>query len=261
MDQCRTLCSEAGVGPVNNCMLVDAGSLDCASARCLGRRPERWSSAASRRSTVLGEHFARAAQLEAASVEAFAILKRELRAHGAPARLVRGAASAARDEGRHVRATRALAARFGGTMAPICVERPAETRTLEVIAIENAAEGCARETYGAMEAAYQARAARDPVVRAALRRIARDEARHAAVAWSIDAWARGRLSRAGRARVDAARDAALADLAREIGPVRAEPLHVEAGIPRPEAARRLLAALGGTLQARRPSIQISRDPC
>jgi hypothetical protein len=53
----------------------------------------------------IGTHFARAACLEAASVEAFRSLRSELLEHGAPRRLVRATSRAIRDEMRHVRQT------------------------------------------------------------------------------------------------------------------------------------------------------------
>jgi hypothetical protein len=51
------------------------------------------------------------------------------------------------------------------------------------------------------------------VIRAAMARIARDETRHAALAFQVDAWLRGRLGRAARGRVSVARQRALGDLA------------------------------------------------
>jgi hypothetical protein len=156
-----------------------------------------------------------AAWLEAASVDAFGVLRRELRAHGAPRRLLRAASRSKRDERRHARATKALAKSFGVVVAP--VERDAAPlRTLAELALENAVEGCVRETWGALIAQRQASHAREPAVRATMRRIARDEARHAELAWVVDAWLRPRLSPAERQRVLAARAAAVDELAREL---------------------------------------------
>jgi hypothetical protein len=144
------------------------------------------------------------ARLEAASVHAFRRLRAELVEHGAPQPLVRAAERAARDELRHARMARALARRYGGTWcAPVVSDSP--LRDVEAIATENAVEGCVRETFGALIATRQARAAKDPTVRAAMARIARDETRHAALAYAVDAWVRGKLNRAARTRVLAAR--------------------------------------------------------
>lgn len=69
-------------------------------------------------------------------------------------------------------------------------------RPLAALAAENAIEGCARESYGALVAAWQATHAIDDDVRAAYASIARDEARHALLSAAIDDWARTRLPHA-----------------------------------------------------------------
>jgi hypothetical protein len=148
------------------------------------------------------------ARLEAASIAAFRHLRRELVAHRAPRRLVRAAERAARDEVRHARITGGLARRHGSEPIAPRVESVA-VRSLEAVAIENAVEGCVREAFGALVASWQARAASDPVIRAAMTRIARDETRHAALAFAVDAWARARLGAEARARVEHARSTAI----------------------------------------------------
>ena len=57
----------------------------------------------------LGQHFARCARLEAASVTAFLRLHDDLAAIGAPQALLRRVRTAARDEARHTRQTASLA--------------------------------------------------------------------------------------------------------------------------------------------------------
>jgi hypothetical protein len=168
-----------------------------------GRRPAGLVEA---RGTVLttGEWLARAAWLEAASVHAFVRLAAELVAHGAPAELVAQAVRFADDEVRHAAIMTTLAHKYGAVPPAVQVE-PMTARTLEQIALENAIEGCVRETWGAVVALWQARTARDPEVRAALAGIAADEIRHASLAWSIDAWMRTRLPGDAVARIDAAR--------------------------------------------------------
>lgn len=162
--------------------------------------------------TAAGAWLARAAWLEAASIHAFVQLARELAQHGAPPALVRWALRSAQDEVRHTRTMSRLAARHGA-FPPVPEVAPPRPRSLEALAIENAAEGCVRETWGAAIAEWQSRAARDPELRAAFAGIARDEARHAALAWAVDRWAKTKLDPAACARVDAAREAA----ARELG--------------------------------------------
>jgi hypothetical protein len=109
-------------------------------------------------------------------------------------------------------------------------------RDLEAIAVENAVEGCVREAFGALVASWQAVAAVDPLVRATMARIARDETRHAALALQIAGWLRGRLDTAARVRVEQARRAALADLA---SAVREPPLSLRAPLGLPTRAQAL----------------------
>jgi hypothetical protein len=85
-------------------------------------------------------------------------------------------------------------------------------RPLEDVAVENAVEGCVRETWGAVLASWQSRTAADPEIRAAFASIARDEMRHAALAWSIHRWAQRSLDDAALARVTEAGAAAVAEV-------------------------------------------------
>jgi hypothetical protein len=213
-----------------------------------GRRPHDFVPRhADRTRGDIGEHFAQVAHLEAESVGAFRILRDDLAAHGAPARLVRAAGRAARDEIRHARATNALARRYGvsAEARPRKAQRPA--RSLELIALENAVEGCVRETYGALVATWQAREASDPEVRAAMKRIARDETRHAELSWEIAKWARGRLDTRARTRVDAAmRDAARGLAVDARAPTPASVARA-IGAPPPDVATALVEALAQDL--------------
>ncbi len=156
-----------------------------------------------RRATA-GAWLAHAAWLEAASVPAFVLLARELEAHGAPRELVAAALAAAKDEIRHAAMVGALARRYGAPPPPaeVATQPP---RSLEALAIENAVEGCVRETWGAALALWQSHAARDPEARDAFATIARDELSHAELGWAIDCWAHTRLDAAAAARVAAAR--------------------------------------------------------
>src|SRR6185295_13249702 len=122
------------------------------------------------------------------SIHAFRRLARELRAHGAPSDLVNAARACARDEARHARTMARLARAHGATIDRVHVE-DVGTRDLEAIARENAVEGCVGETYGALLAIWQAEHAADADVRAAMREIAPDEMRHAALAWAVATWA------------------------------------------------------------------------
>jgi hypothetical protein len=177
-----------------------------------GRRPAGLAPPAHRGGTgAVGAWLAQAAWLEAASVYAFAQLARELEGHGAPNGLVLGARAAARDEVRHTALVTRLALRYGARPATAVVA-PATPRPLVELAMENIAEGCVRETWGAVIALWQASTAGDPVARATFRAIARDEARHAALAWAIDRWIQPQLDASAIERVHAARVAAAREL-------------------------------------------------
>ena len=91
----------------------------------------------------------------------------------------------------------ALARRAGATVPAPRMKKVAP-RLLEEIARENAVEGCVNETFSAAIAAVQAACARDDRVRAAMRRIATDEMRHAELAWSVAGWIDTRLDAAAR---------------------------------------------------------------
>jgi hypothetical protein len=167
-------------------------TVSCVGVPCVGRWTSGVETPRADNPSSLGEYFARCSYFEAASVYAFERLAAELAAHGAPARLVRAAYRAARDEARHARRTRALARRYGVEPAwPEAAKLP--VRPLVEMARENAAEGCVRETYGAVLGLVGAARAQDAQVRAVMRTIARDECRHAGLSWRVDAWAASRL--------------------------------------------------------------------
>lgn len=183
---------------------------------------------------AIGAWFAKAAWLESASIHAFLQLSHELGDHGAPRSLQKLAVAAARDEIRHTAIMTALARKYGAEPPKVEVVLPSG-RSLEAIAIENAAEGCVRETWGAVVALWQAQRALDPEARAAFTTIARDEVRHAALAWAIDRWAMPLLDHAAQVRVALAREAAVRALANE--PAGELPV---IGLPGADHARQLL---------------------
>jgi hypothetical protein len=238
--QCARLCGNG----VTYCQRI-GNKVECQSG-CIGRVPAGLERDPSEAVGVLGRYFADAAQLERASVDAFRIAKAELEDLGAPRSLVRACGRAARDEIRHARVTKALARHYGGRPGAARVRRGAR-RTLEQIAIENAVEGSVRETFGALVAMYQADHAGDPRVRAIMARIARDETNHAALSWRIAQFVEARLSRAARDRVRHARRDAVDALAREVREAPPRGLAVAAGLPSPEVATHLLAALRASL--------------
>jgi hypothetical protein len=173
---------------------VDGGSPIVARVLCdvevchpLGRRPAGHVGRTTRTARV-GAWLADTAGLEAASVPAFVDLARELCVHGAPRSLVDGALRAARDEVGHARMVASLARRHGHRARGFA-RRPTETRSLSAILTDNAAEGCVRESFGALAAAVQGASAADARTRAVFTRIARDEARHALFSFALHDWA------------------------------------------------------------------------
>jgi hypothetical protein len=245
--QCDNVCNEVGESVVT-CVRESAESVLCFARPfpCEGRRPAGLTRSPSAVRSAFAAHLADAAWLEAASVEAFRLLRRELRSHGAPRRLLRAASRSARDERRHARIASSLARRFGVTVAP--VEREVvEARGVEALALENAVEGCVRETWGALIALRQATQASEPSVRAAMGRIARDELRHAELAWAIDAWLRPRLTEPQQKRVRAARAAALAELAGDVAWPLPYAERQRLGLPSAREASHLLAELDRSL--------------
>jgi hypothetical protein len=190
------------------CTLLDCSPM-CNSS---GRRPAGLI-LPSLASAGLGAALARMAHLEAASVPAFAQLERELAAHGAPAPLIAGARRARADELRHARLVGDLARAAGARPLPLEVT-PTPLRPLDAMALENAVEGCVRETAGAVQAELQARLLGDRLLAGHFAEIAVDERRHADLAWAIDAWVTPRLAPDAARAVAQARAAAIVELGR-----------------------------------------------
>jgi hypothetical protein len=181
-----------------------------------------------------GDRFARHAAMEAASAFAFRHLIEELIHHGAPSELLVACERAARDEERHARLVGRLALREGVAPRVAEVER-CPVRSLLELALDNAVVGCVGETLGALAALAEAAGHADPVVAATLRRIGRDEVRHAALSWRLHRWLCGQLPAEEQATVQAALRGALEAPEAAVG----EGVSVELG--------RALAAAAGEL--------------
>lgn len=227
---------------VTQTRLVKAGEGVCS----IGRKPAGLAPRSEDACTdPLGRFFAAAAHLEAASVFSFERLAGELASLGAPAELVRAAVASRVDEIRHARTTAALAKRFGAS--PELPEvAPPPARTVFEIALENAVEGCVRETYGALVAHWQAANAEDASVRRALAVIAVDETRHAELSVSVAAFLDGLLTPAEREAVEAARLQAIEELATELATSPDPEVVRLAGMPAAKDALALLTALDTT---------------
>ena len=239
-------------GTIKSCALttVDGGlavrtvyTPVCAGGRC----PEGLAPPASRGAAdPLGAWLAASAHLEAASIDAFEILAAELRAHGAPPLLVRASRAATDDERRHANVIGRLAARRGA-VPPAVYVNSGPIRDIEAVARENAVEGCVRETYAALLACRQARAATDPALRAAMGAIASDETRHAALAWAVDDWSQGLLAPAARRRIREARREAIEALAGAPLAGLSRDDRAQAGLPDEDDAARIAGELDAAL--------------
>ncbi len=207
-------------------------TLEKADPKCqVGRRPEGLvGGEPCNAGDAVGRFFADVAHLEAASVFAFDRLAEELTRLGAPSDLVESALASRDDEVRHARMTAKAALRRGASAETPTVT-PMPRRSALAIALENAVEGCIRETYGALVAHHQARAAADPSIAAMMRTIADDETRHAGLAWDVAAWLEPKLCADERRTVALARERALADLRRALADEPDEALTTAAGLP------------------------------
>lgn len=157
------------------------------------------------------------AQMEHASIAAFARFALELLALGAPSDLIMRTNAAMVDETNHTRMAFALASAYRGK--PVGPGRLNIDKAMaegdDVVSILRRVirEGCVGETVAAVEAGEAATRASDPVVRKALETIAADESAHAELAWRTVKWA---LQTFGADVRDAIRDE-MARLVEELG--------------------------------------------
>lgn len=252
--ECAALCADLAQGDewleVTGCAAMESGDTGAGmSVRCEGTwqricpggRPPRGTLARGRRAagSPRGRWLGRMATMEAAAVLAFRELAVDLARLGAPPELVVAARAAADDEVRHARVMARLARAAGGTPARL-VRRDRGPADLAAFAAHNAAAGCVAETWSALVAVHQGLHA-PPALRPSFAAIARDEVRHAELAWAIHRWALDAGAEPGALR-DAVRDAAEA--------VRTEASRrgpTGLGLPTPARARRLAAALDAGL--------------
>jgi predicted metal-dependent hydrolase len=198
---------------------------------------------------ALGRYYAEAAHLEAAAVVAFEVMVEELEHFGAPAELVARAKRAQSDEIRHAARMSALARRYGAKVPPLDVA-PARRRSLLDMALENAVEGCVRETWAALSAHWQAAMAADPEARRIWREVAIDESEHGELSLAVHDWIAQRLSGEQRALVTAAKERAASDLVRALENEPEPELVSVAGLPSRAVAEKLSRALREQLWTR-----------
>jgi len=238
-----------------NCAVTVRPWADSGSHRLLacgicpgGRRPAGYIASIGDAPSAVAEYLATLAHLEAASIGAFRTLAAELDALGAPRALVRRARAAAIDEIRHARVVHRLATRHGARRIGRVRRRASPARRpLDAVALENVVEGCVRETFAALLAAWQA--PRAGAFAATFAQIARDETRHASLAWDVAAWCHAQADEATRARLDAARAEAAAALREEIDVETPAELVSGLGLPTRTEALALFDALCADLWA------------
>jgi hypothetical protein len=248
-DECNVVCGKTGTssGKYWGCGMYLQDDLPGPSFQCYtciaGRRPEGYVEPAgtTTAATVAG-WLAHAADLERVSVYAFQRMSLELEHHGAPSDLKRDVARAEADEIRHTRVVGTLARREGAVLSVAPVPH-GPVRPLVEIALENAVEGCVRETYGALVASWQAQHAGRADIRRAMAVIAVDETAHADLAWRVQAWSMERLAPAERARVADAMREAVRELAAAASARVGADLVAALGLPAAADARRLVEGL------------------
>lgn len=141
---------------------------------------------------ALARHWSWVGRAEHASVGSFARFILQLLAVGAPASLVSDAQRALADEVEHARVCFALAGAYAGReVGPGPLPAACGALAVDVAEVVRAVieEACVGETLAALEVAEAAARAEDPAVRELLRKIADDEARHAALGWRFVGWA------------------------------------------------------------------------
>lgn len=143
---------------------------------------------------ALARHWQSVALMEHASIAAFARFSLQLLALGAPADLVERTNRALADETRHSRVAFALASHYAGRSigpGPLELAGAFEGQDAGEILRTTILEGCVGETLAALEAAEGAALAREGRLAEVLDAIARDEARHAELAWCFVQWLLG----------------------------------------------------------------------
>jgi hypothetical protein len=139
----------------------------------------------------LAAYWTAAAQMEHASVAAFARFALELLALGAPPDLLVATYEAMADETEHARMAFSLASAYGLSEigpGPLALDGAIERVTPRRVFSTLVREGCIGETLAAVLATEAHANATDPVVRASLSRIAQDETKHAGLAWRAARW-------------------------------------------------------------------------
>jgi hypothetical protein len=164
----------------------------------------------------LTQHWTEAAQMEHASIAAFARFVLQLMALGAPPDLLAEAQRAMQDETEHARLAFSMASAYGGEdigPGPIATNGCLDAMDLRSVVATTFMEGCVGETVAALEAseALAHLGNHDSPVAAVLATIAADEARHAELAWRSVAWMMKAFGQPAREALEEAMRGALAE--------------------------------------------------
>lgn len=141
--------------------------------------------------SALADAWLHDARVECASIPVFYALARDLAVVGAPPSLIARALAAAEQEVHHTVLCRQLAASFAGvSLTPLIPPVPAANDPDRIsalcrLATEAWLDGCIGEAAAAAQAQQALQVAADQQVRTTLATIARDEAEHAELAWSV----------------------------------------------------------------------------
>lgn len=127
-------------------------------------------------------------------------------------------------------------------MEPRVFRSTAATPSLFELALENATEGCVRETFGALVTLHQAANAESRELREAFAAIADDEAKHAALSWELKTWFDTQLTAPERIYVQNAHASAV-ELARRDAASPPDAPGLALGLPPAARAEQLLGAL------------------
>ena len=142
---------------------------------------------------LLSESWTQAALAEHASIASFNRFSLQLLAVGAPPDLLEDTQKAALDEVRHAEACFERASFYAGEdLAPGPLPLDGDLLgelDLRTVLLAVVAEGCVGETLSAMEAEVCVESCLEGRDKQVMQRIAKDEARHAALAWRFVQWA------------------------------------------------------------------------
>jgi hypothetical protein len=116
------------------------------------------------------------------------------------------------------------------------------------MALENVAEGCVRETWGALSARYQSHTAESFADRLIWGEVADDEARHAELSWDLHRWLMSRLSPAEQREVEESQRQAWDELVLELDAEPDREVSRVAGVPSRSTALELACDLAVQLK-------------